>query len=142
MADAQITKKSWVQLETLVAAVIMAGGITATWIRGEIRGQQNKQAISDVRAELKIYAQTTKDRLTGIEDTLDEMLFQTRLKNEMDAIRMGDRWTSAMQQDLQDQWYDLIKRLHPEAEFEHGELPNIKDIQSRNARGITNGDHH
>ena len=68
--EVKITKKSWVPLETLVAAILMACALTAVVIRGEMRGNQNADDLQDLRMSHATELQTM--RLQQSEDINDK----------------------------------------------------------------------
>ena len=135
--EIKIGKKSWIPLETLVSAIVIACALTAIVIRGEVRGNQNaddlkdlkkahaiefhalkmQQAkdINDLRIQIGTYAETTKSRLDSIQTTMDELLFQRRLDvallDEKTATAMRDRWSLGCMSDHDKWWLKELQRL-------------------------------
>ena len=128
-SDLKITKWSFIPLETLVAAVIMAVALTGIWIRGEVRSDQNTEDIASLKVRLEEYAEGTTIELIRINKTLGEMLVQDRIKNELAAVKMGDRWTSHMQEEYSHKWLEVIQEYHPDLKL--SDLPTVIETQEK-----------
>ena len=68
-----------------------------------------------------------------VADTMDAMVFEQAVNNRLTQYKMRDRWTAEMQEDLQNEWYNLISKLHPD--LKHSDLPPIRAIQNRYPEG-------
>lgn len=151
--EIKVGKKSWVSVEVLIVAIATAFGIATALVRIEMTAKTQNEALtaqrdafnqykseqakemSEMRGEFNEMARQLTVKFSEISDTLDEMLFESRVNNELSQIRMGDRWTAQMQAELQNEWYEMISVIHPE--LKHSSLPDIRTIQDRHIEGWT-----
>ena len=145
--DTVVGKRSWVSIDILIVAVLTAIGIATALVRIEMTSKTHDAALeaqrialeeykahqaeelAEMRGEFNEMYRTLTDKFGEISGTLNDMLFESRVNNELSAMRMGDRWTAQMQEDLQNEWFEMISIIHPE--LRHSKLPDIREIQDR-----------
>ena len=119
MGNDEITKKTKISLELVIALLTIAlVGSGVFWnLNGKIAS--NTKSIEVIKEDIaKITA-----HITTIDNTLMEMLNQSKLDYALNKSKIGDRWTATMMAIYNDQLSDMYPDLH------HKDFPNIKDIQ-------------
>lgn len=138
MSAEAIGKNSKITVELLIAIIGLTALIVGSVIRAEMNNETAKASIVDLRQDLTkeianlngqftAYAASNSADLKAQTDTLNKMLVEARIKNELDAVRMGDRWTAGMMDTRSDDIYDIMKKYHPELTRE--DFKSIKTIQ-------------
>ena len=135
--EIKIGKKSWIPLETLVSAIVIACALTAIVIRGEIRGNQNAEDltalrkshatelhemkmqqsndINDLRVEIRAYVKSTDRQLDTISNTLTDLLSQRLRESDraevLAQVTMRDRWSLGCMSDHDKWWLKELQEL-------------------------------
>ena len=123
--ETKIGKKSFISLEIFVMAVVMVASLVMTW------NSLNKSIESNARSivSLQTQMQNNTAELKCIGDTLNDMLIESRINNELSKERMGDRWTASMEEEMLRNLANYMRKFHPE--FTMSSLPTVRDIQAQ-----------
>ena len=124
--ETKIGKKSWISLEVLILAVVVAISITTTTVLQNSDIADNANSIE----QLKDSFNDMNVNLANINVTLDEMLFQTKMKNQLELISMRDRWSAGCMEDHDREWLKVLQEIHPE--LKQSVIPDVKTIQRNN----------
>ena len=123
--EVKIGKKSFISLEIFIMAVVMVFSLAMTWSSLNNSIEDNAKSIVSVQTQMKNNTAELKD----IGDTLNSMLIESRINNELSKERMGDRWTASMEEEMWRNMSDYIRKFHPE--FTMNGLPTVRDIQKQ-----------
>ena len=124
-ADTKIGKKSFISLEIFVMAVVMVFSLAMTW--NSLNNSIEDNAKSIVSLETQMQNNTTELKCIG--DTLNDMLIESRINNELSKERMGDRWTASMEEEMWRNLSDYMRKFHPD--FTMSSIPTVRDIQKQ-----------
>lgn len=131
-----ITKQTKVSVEILITLITLTAAIIGSFVRAEMNNARTREMTAELKGQFTTYAETTTDELKRINQTLVSMLTQQTIENQINELRMGDRWTATMQEDFQDEWFELISSLHPE--IKKAEIPSVDSIQRKNIERLYN----
>ena len=67
--------------------------------------------------------------IAGMEDTLAEILTEQRIQTALQRAKLTDRWTAAMEKDIQRQWEDWVMTVHPDQHY--SDFPSVDEVQRR-----------
>ena len=119
----------WV-MDILVIIAVTFGG----WSMGKIN------TMDDILIRQQIQIKANQDALASLGHKIDRlttaiesMVFEQEVQNRLAKYQMRDRWTAGMQEELQNEWFDMLSEIHPELKHQH--LPTIRDIQARYPEG-------
>ena len=124
-----ITRGTKVSMEILITLIGLVVVIVGSFVRAEMNNSVAKKEIAELRGQFSAYAESTAHELKLANATLNEIKVEARIKNELDKIRTGDRWTASMQEDFQEIWYGIVKEYHPD--IARGNIPSVEDIQRK-----------
>ena len=121
--ETKISKRSFVSVEIFILAVVMVGSLVGTWNSLNNSIQKNSANIEYLTRELSALSVG----MVKIEETLTNMLIESRVQNELTKAQIGDRWTAAMEERLQARWKEIIKTQHPS--IKRTDFPDVREIQ-------------
>ena len=115
------------QLTLLAVILTGSSGIALDGLKGgnsdhEIRITALEQSVADIGHQVK-----------NIDTKLDAILQNQKMEAIAFQYKIRDRWTSSMQMDFQNVWFEIIRDLHPE--IERKEIPDIHKIQGKYPEG-------
>ena len=115
-------KTTWVQLETLIAfsVTILAIGGSYLNLTHQVSGIDKRVA-------------KLETNYNAISQKLDAIIQAQIVDSHVSTFRYRDRWTAQMQKDFQDQWYEIVRRYHPE--IDKATIPNVNGIQAEYPEG-------
>lgn len=122
-----ISKKSLIPIETLITVVVMAIAITGTWIRSDMRTNVNAESIVELKGGIKTLTESVETSLTDIDDTLDQMLLESKIKNKLDEYRIREWWTS----DMMSEYTDILETILTDGGINISKMPNVSHIKKR-----------
>jgi hypothetical protein len=117
-------------MDILVIIAVTFGG----WSMGKIN------TMDDILIRQQIQIKANQDALASLGHKIDRlttaiesMVFEQEVQNRLAKYQMRDRWTAGMQEELQNEWFNMLSEIHPELKHQH--LPTIRDIQARYPEG-------
>ena len=118
----KITKQNtWFQLESVIAVSVLLCAVTVSWA-----------SLNSKVSELSSRVTRLEGAYSAVDSKLDQILFRQSVDAELDAWRVRDLWTASMQQQFQDTWFEIIRKLHPE--IDKTMIPDIRGIQRQEGR--------
>jgi len=123
--DTKLGKKSFISLEIFVMALTTVVALVIMWSNLDNALQKNSSDIASLRTQVHLFA----TELQTVNSTLNKMLVESRVQNELTKERMGDRWTASMEEELWRNMADYMRGFHPE--FSTRGLPTVRDIQKQ-----------
>ena len=124
--ETKIGKKSLISVEVLILAIVVAISLTTTTVIQNRDITDNAKAIKELTKNFN----EMNTNLSNINITLDEMLFQTKMKNQLELISMRDRWSAGCMEDHDREWLKVLQEIHPE--LKQSVIPDVKTIQRNN----------
>jgi len=135
--------KSWVSIETLVVAAGLLSGLFGIWLKLEVGSARQRNATeaqalefskykteqAAVISELRDYAERQSGSIEQISKTLDGMLLEARVNNEIEKMRIWDRWTAAMMAEYRNNLYTTLSAKIPGLQL--SDFPDVDAIQNR-----------
>lgn len=141
----ELTKNTKISMEILVSLITMSVFIAGSIIRAEMNNASNSREIATLQGQLTEQSRITTQEFKLINSTLNEMLIEKRVENELNAIRMGDRWTAAMMDEYAtliirkiSDLIDFVMSVHPEARMPATPWPNVESIQKKQLQRLYN----
>jgi len=132
--ESSISGNSWVSVDIVIRAMVSGAILLAVILRSEHTGKKNSDAIAALQHDSKLQGAEVTAELKNINESLSELLTQQRIKNEIAAATISDRWTATMQEEYVDAEFASKQQRHPDMLL--SDRPDVRDIQRRNLPNV------
>ena len=106
-------------------AVTTVAALVIMWSNLDNALQKNSSDIASLQTQMSMFAK----ELHSVNATLNQMLVESRVQNELTKERMGDRWTAAMEEEMCQNLLEYLRKFHPEVSVRS--IPSVRDIQKK-----------
>ncbi len=121
----KVGKKSFISLEIFIMALTTVAALVVMWSNLDNALKKNSADIAALQTQISLFSQELRD----VNVTLNKMLVESRVQNELTTERMGDRWTAGMEEEMFNFLIDYLRGFHPEIRIK--DVLSVRDIQRK-----------